>query len=214
MSGEQIDSYIRDLFVHEDDALRGALTSAQAAGLPSIHVPPSLGKLLHILTRALGAKKVLEIGTLGGYSGIWIARALPDDGHLITLEVSTHHATIARDNFARAGVAGRVDVRVGMALDSLPNLRNEAPFDLICIDADKDNYPSYLEWAIQLARPGSLIVADNVLRGGAVINPPAGDLGAKAIHDFNKMAAEHTRLDAVILPNRDGRDGILIATVR
>lgn len=214
ISGEQIDAYISDLFVKEDDALRGALDSARAAGLPGIQVPAPLGKLLSILTRATGAKKILELGTLGGYSGIWMARALPAGGTLISLEVSPHHAEVARGNFSRAGVSDKVEVRVGAALDTLPTLQGEAPFDLVYIDADKDNYPAYLDWAIRLARTGTLIVADNVLRGGAIINPASRDAGAQGIHELNRKAAEHPRLEALIVPNRNGHDGILIATVR
>src|SRR5262249_3110615 len=139
---------------------------ARAAGLPAIQVPTELGTLLGILAQAVGAKKILEIGTLGGYSGTWLARSLLPGGKLITLEVDPHHAEVARRNFERTGVADRVIIRVGPALETLPDLRSEAPFDLIFIDADKDNYPSYLDWAVELARPGALIVADNVLQGG------------------------------------------------
>ena len=212
--GNQIDTYIANLFIQEDDGLRSARESAQAEGLPSIHVPAALGKLLGILTRASGAKKILEIGTLGGYSGIWMARALPPDGRLITLDVSAHHADVARRSFERAGLADRVEVRVGSALETLPTLQAEAPFDLVYIDADKDNYPGYLDWAIRLSRPGTLIIGDNVLRGGAIITPEPGDAGASGINAFNRQAAEHPRLDAIILPNRNGRDGVLIATVK
>ena len=212
--GTQIDTYIADLFIQEDDALRSARESAQVEGLPAIHVPAALGKLLGILTRASGARKILEIGTLGGYSGIWMARALPSDGRLITLDVNAHHADVARRSFERAGLADRVDVRVGPALETLPTLQAEAPFDIVYIDADKDNYPGYLDWAIRLSRPGALIIGDNVLRGGAIITPAAGDAGASGINAFNRQAAEHPRLDAIILPNRNGRDGVLIATVK
>ena len=177
-------------------------------------VPQPLGRLLGILVRAVGARRVLELGTLGGYSAIWMARALPTDGRLISLEVNPHHAEVARANLARAGVAERVEVRVGQALDLLPAVTAEAPFDLVFIDADKVSYPAYLEWAVRLVRPGGLIVADNVLRGGAVIDPSPADVDARAIYEFNRRAAAHPRLDAIILPNRGGRDGILIAAVR
>ncbi len=213
VTGEQIDAYIGGLFLQEDEAQRAALQSAKEAGLPSIQVPAALGKLLAILIRATGAKKVLEIGTLGGYSGIWMARALPSDGRLLTLEVNPRHAEVAQRNFERAGVADQVEVRLGAAVETLPQLRSEAPFDLVYIDADKDNYPAYLEWAIRLARPGTLIVGDNVLRGGAIIEPAEDDAGGQGIHDFNQQAAAHPRLEAVILPNRNGRDGILVAAV-
>ena len=213
-AGEQIDSYIQTLFLEEDAGLRGALESARAEGLPAIQVPAALGKLLGILTRASGARKILEIGTLGGYSGIWMARALPEGGKLISLDVSAHHADVARRSFERAGVADRVEVRVGPALETLPTLQSTGPFDLIYIDADKDNYPGYLAWALRLSHPGTLIIGDNVLRGGAIISPAEGDAGGKGINEFNRQAAEHPKLDAIILPNRSGRDGVLIATVK
>jgi caffeoyl-CoA O-methyltransferase len=211
---QPIDAYILELFAREDGSQREALASARAAGLPSIQVPAALGKLLHILTRAVGARKVLEIGTLGGYSGIWLARALPPNGRLISLEINPHHAEVARENFVRAGVADRVEVRVGPALETLPALSAEAPFDLISIDADRDHYPAYLDWALRLSRPGSLIVADNVLRDGKVIDPPGGDSAMKAVHEFNNKAASHPGLEAIILPNRDGHDGVLVAVVK
>jgi caffeoyl-CoA O-methyltransferase len=213
-TGERIDAYIAELFLPDDETLRACLESARAEGLPAIQVPPALGKLLSILTRATGARKILEIGTLGGYSGTWMARALPAGGRLITLDVNPHHAEVARRSFERAGVADRVDARVGPALETLPTLQSEAPFDIVYIDADKDNYPGYLDWAIRLSRPGTLIIGDNVLRGGAIIAPGAGDAGGQGIHEFNRRAATHPRLDTIILPNRNGRDGILVAVVR
>jgi caffeoyl-CoA O-methyltransferase len=211
---DRIDAYIRELFIPDDDALRSAVGAMQAAGLPTIQVPPPLGRLLGILVRATRARRVLEVGTLGGYSAIWMARALPADGRVITLEVDAHHAEVARANLARAGVAERVEVRVGHALDLLPAMETDVPFDLAFIDADKVSYPAYLDWALRLVRPGGLIVADNVLRGGAVINPSPDDEDVRAIHEFNQRAADHPRLDAIILANRGGRDGILIAAVR
>src|SRR5205823_3637063 len=158
-----------------------------------------------ILARAVGAKKILEIGTLGGYSGSWLAQALSPGGKLLTLEVNPRHAEVARHTFERTGVADRVSIRVGPALETLPLLRSEAPFDLIFIDADKDNYPAYLGWAIDLARPGALIVADNALQGGRVLDGPSTDPGVAGIQEFNRRAAEHPRLSALILPMRDGR---------
>jgi len=211
---ERIEAYIQDLFLEEDEALRQARERAQEAGMPGIHVPATLGALLAVLVRGNSAHKILEIGTLGGYSGIWMARALPPDGRIISLELSAKHADVARQNFQQAGVGNRVEVRVGPALETLPTLSHEAPFDLIFIDADKDNYPAYLDWAIKLSRPGTLIVGDNVLRGGAIIDPAPDDAGAQGIHEFNRRAATHPRLDAIILPNRDGRDGVLIAAVK
>lgn len=213
-SGKDLASYIQGLFVHEDDTLQRARTDARAEGLPSIQVPGELGVLLGILARAVGAKKILEIGTLGGYSGTWLARALPPEGKLITLELDPHHAEVAQRTFDRAEVADRVTIRVGPALDTLPDLRSEGPFDLIFIDADKDNYPGYLDWAVTLARPGTLIVADNVLQGGRVLANPPPDAGAAGIQQFNRSAARHPRLSALIIPMRDGRDGVLVAVVR
>lgn len=211
---KDLTTYIQELFVHEDDALQRARADARAEGLPGIQVPGELGVLLGILARAVGARKILEIGTLGGYSGSWLARALPPGGKVITLEVNPHHAEVARHTFEGTGVADRVTIRVGPALETLPDLRSEAPFDLIFIDADKDNYPGYLDWAIALARPGALIVADNVLQGGRVLADPPPDAGVAGIQEFNRRAAQHPRLAALILPMRDGRDGILIAVVR
>jgi predicted O-methyltransferase YrrM len=213
-NGKEIAAYIQKLFVHEDDASRRAREEARAEGLPGIEVSAELGRMLGILARAAGAKKILEIGTLGGYSGIWLARALSLDGKLITLEVNPHHAEVARRNFERAGVADRVAIRVGPALETLPDLRGEAPFDLVFIDADKDNYPSYLDWALALSHPGTIVVADNVLQGGRVLANPPPDAGAAGIQEFNRRAAEHPRLDAIILPARGARDGILVAVVR
>jgi predicted O-methyltransferase YrrM len=213
-NGKEIAAYIQRLFVHEDNALQRAREEAWAEGLPGIEVSAELGALLGILARTVGARKILEIGTLGGYSGSWLARALPPGGKLITLEVNPHHAEVARRNFERAGVADRVVIRVGPALETLPDLRGEAPFDLIFIDADKDNYPSYLDWAIGFSRPGALIVADNVLQGGRVLANPPPDAVAAGIQEFNRRAAQHPRLDAIILPARGAWDGILVAVVR
>src|SRR5918911_4905243 len=211
---DRIDAYIRELFIPDDDALRNTTSTMQAAGLPTIQVPPPLGRLLGILVRAVGARRVLELGTLGGYSAIWMARALPADGRLISFEVNPHYAEVARANLARAGVAGRVEVRVGQALDLLPAVTVEAPFDLAFIDVDKVSYPAYLEWAGRRGRRGALIGPNNGWRGGVVTPPPPPEGAAPASHELNRRAAAHPRLDAIILPNRGGRDGILIAAVR
>jgi predicted O-methyltransferase YrrM len=213
-SSKDLGAYVQRLFVREDNALRQARQEAQAEGLPGIQVPGELGVLLGILARAAGARKILEIGTLGGYSGTWLARALAPGGRLITLEVNPHHAEVAGHTFERTGVADRVTIHVGPALETLASLRIEAPFDLTFIDADKDNYPSYLDWAIALSRPGALIVADNVLQGGRVLAHPPPDPGAAGIQEFNRRVAAHPRLDAIILPARDGADGLLVAVVR
>src|SRR5262249_45315235 len=168
-----VDRYLTDLFVPPDPALEAALQASAAAGLPSINVSPNQGNLLQLLARVRGARAVLEIGTLGGYSTIWLARALPEGGRLITLEADPRHAEVARANLARAGLAGVVELRLGPALATLPRLAAEGrgPFDLIFIDADKEGYPDYLTCALKLSRRGSLIVADNVVRKGAVVDP-------------------------------------------
>src|SRR5262245_13068460 len=163
-----VDRYIDDVLVASDPALDAALAASVADGLPQIAVSPSQGKLLHLMARAQGARRILEIGTLGGYSTIWLARALPRDGRLVTLEAVAKHAEVARANIARAGLSQLVDLRVGEALATLPALVKEGPFDLIFIDADKENNPSYFQWALKLSRRGSLIVIDNVVRDGRV----------------------------------------------
>ena len=206
-------SYIRDLFLAPDPQLEAALQRAAAAGLRSIQVPPELGRLLGILVRATGARRVLEIGTLGGYSAIHLARALPADGRLISLEIDERHAQVARENLSEAGLADRAEIRVGAALDLLPALGGDAPFDLAFIDADKGSYPAYLEWCLRLVRPGGMIVADNVLSRG-VVSPTDDDVDGQAIAAMNEAAARDPRLDAIIVPARDGRDGVLLAAVR
>ena len=211
---DRVETYIKDLFLPRDEALASALSAMQQAGLPAINVPAALGQLLGILVRANGARRVLEIGTLGGYSAIWMARALPTDGRLVSLEADAHHAEVARANLERAGVAARVEIRLGRALDLLPSLDGGALFDLAFIDADKGSYPAYLDWTLRLVRPGGLIVADNVLRGGAVIDAANAGDDVRAIDQFNRAAAADPRLDAIILPNRGGHDGILVAVVR
>lgn len=209
-----IDTYIHDLFIPNDPTLAAVTERSDAAGLRHISVPPTLGRLLGILIRATGARRVIEIGTLGGYSATWMARALPADGKIISLEVDPHHAEVARSNWERAGVSEKIEVRVGRAVDLLPVLASDAPFDFAFIDADKRSYPDYLAWAVEHVRVGGMIVGDNVLRRGRVINPDAADLDGIGMARFNEMAAHDPRLDALIVPNRDGRDGFLLATVR
>src|SRR5579885_2001333 len=162
---QRIQDQIARIFAPEDDALRNALVSAKQAGLPEIQISPIQGKFLQLMAAACNARKILEIGALGGYSGIWLARALPAGGRLITLEINPTHAEVVRNSFKRAGVADRSEVRVGKALDLLPQMESEAPFDLVFIDADKTPYPQYLDWALRLTRPGSIIVADDCVRG-------------------------------------------------
>lgn len=209
-----IATYIRDLFLEPDAQLEAALQRAAAAGLRSIQVPPELGRLLGMLVRASGARRVLEIGTLAGYSAIHLARALPADGRLISLEIDQRHAQVARENLAHAGLADRAEIRVGAALDLLPTLSADPPFDLAFVDADKEPYPAYFEWCMRLVRPGGMIIVDNVLSRYGIIHPQSGDTESQAIAAVNQAAAHDPRLDAIILPVRDGRDGVLIAVIR
>ncbi|WP_320781848.1 O-methyltransferase [Streptomyces sp. CRN 30] len=212
-----VDDYFNELLVQEDDALTAAASVSATEGLPAIQVAPNQGKLLHLLARVRGARKILEIGTLGGYSTIWLARALPRDGHLVTLENDPHHAEVALANVARAGLEDIVDVRVGAALESLPRLAEEGagPFDLVFIDADKPSNPAYLRWALELTRPGSLIIGDNVVRGGAVTDPENDDPSVQGIRRFVQDIAEHPRLTATALQTVGGKgyDGFTLALV-
>jgi caffeoyl-CoA O-methyltransferase len=213
-----VDAYIDGLFVPGDPALEGALRAAAEAGLPEIHVSPAQGKLLYLLARLCGARRILEIGTLAGYSAIWLARALPEGGRLVSLEFSPQHAGVARANLERAGLAARCEVIVGPALESLAALasRGEAPFDMIFIDADKPGYTAYLDWAVRLARPGSLLVADNVVREGRVLSPDPADASAIGARDFNAALAADPRVEAVVvqLVGAKGHDGVALAVVR
>ncbi|HKW00325.1 MAG TPA: O-methyltransferase [Vicinamibacterales bacterium] len=211
----QVDQYIERLFVPPDSALDAALAASTAAGLPAIAVSPAQGKLLQVLATAIGARRMLEIGTLGGYSTIWLARALPPDGRLITLELEQKHADVARANVARAGLSAVVDVRVGPALDQLPSLRSEGPFDLIFIDADKGGYTEYLSWAITLARPGALIIADNVVRDGKIVDASSTDANVQGIRRFNEALAKERRVSATEIQTVGvkGYDGLAIMVV-
>src|SRR5579859_1581545 len=198
-----IDRELQVRFAPEDAALRGSIARAQAEDMPAIQISPLQGKLLQVLALACGARAILEIGALAGYSGVWLARALPSNGKLISLEVSPKHAEAVRATFAEAGVSDRAEVRVGSALDLLPTLVPDTPFDLIFIDADKENYPHYLDWAIKLSRVGSLIVADNVIRAGSVFQTPPPDENAVGIAAYNRQILEHPRLVSVAFPNDD-----------
>ncbi|HEX6503029.1 MAG TPA: O-methyltransferase [Terriglobales bacterium] len=212
-----VDRYINDLLIPPDAALDAALEASRAADLPPINVSPAQGKLLHILVRIQGARRILEIGTLGGYSTIWLARALPDGGRLITLEASPKHAEVARKNIARAGLANVVDLRLGPALDSLKQMAAErvAPFDFIFIDADKPGYPDYLTWTLKLSRPGTLILADNVVRNGKVIDPSNDDPMVQGIRRFNQVLVSERRLTATTIQTvgSKGYDGFTLAIV-
>lgn len=212
-----VDRYITETVTPADPVLKAALDGSAAAGLPEIQVAPNQGKLLHMLARVQGARAILEIGTLGGYSTIWLARALPQGGRLITLEADPKHAEVARANIARAGLSGVVDLRLGQALDTLPKIAAEGrgPFDLIFIDADKANIPDYFTWALRLTRPGSLILVDNVVRGGAVIEPKSEDGSVQGVRKFFAMLAAEPRVTATAIQTVGvkGYDGIAIALV-
>ncbi|HVB32429.1 MAG TPA: O-methyltransferase [Gemmatimonadaceae bacterium] len=212
-----VDRYISDLFVGQDATLDAALADSAAAGLPDIQVSAPAGKLLHLLARAVGARSVLEVGTLGGYSTIWLARAIAPGGRLITLEVNPTHAAVARANVARAGVSDIVDVRLGRALDSLPQLVAEGagPFDLVFIDADKPNIAEYFTWALRLTRPGGVIIVDNVVRNGAVIDAASDDVNVQGVRRFNELAAANRRVSTTVIQTvgSKGYDGFSLSVV-
>jgi predicted O-methyltransferase YrrM len=213
-----VDSYIVSNLLPHDPALEQALQSNAAAGLPSIDVAPNQGKLLHLLARIHRAERILEIGTLGGYSTIWLARALPANGRLLTLEVNPHHAEIAAANVARAGLSAIVDIRVGPALETLAALQLErtASFDLIFIDADKPNNPTYLDWALKLSHSGTLIIVDNVIREGDVIQTNSSDARVQGSRRLFEAIAANPHLDATALQTvgSKGHDGFVLAIVR
>jgi predicted O-methyltransferase YrrM len=212
-----VDQYFDDLLLPPDDALEAALKASEAAGLPQIQVAPSQGKLLHLLALTLGAKTILEIGTLGGYSTIWLARAVPAGGKVITLEADARHATVARSNFARAGLENAIELRLGKAIDTLPQLAHEGrgPFDLVFIDADKPSTADYFEWAMKLTRPGSLIIVDNVVRKGGVVDANNPDQNVQGIRRFVAALAAEKRITAtwVQTVGVKGYDGLCIGRV-
>ncbi|MER6997948.1 O-methyltransferase [Streptomyces sp. NPDC000410] len=212
-----VDDYFNELLVQEDGPLLAAARESDAAGLPSHQVAPNQGKLLHLIARLRNARTILEIGTLGGYSTIWLARALPEGGRLVTLEADEEYATVAAANIARAGLEHVVDVRVGKAVDSLPRIAEEGvgPFDLVFIDADKPSNPDYLEWALKLTRPGSVIVGDNVVRDGAVTDPNSSDPRVQGVRRFTELIAAHPRLTATTVQTvgAKGHDGFTLALV-
>lgn len=210
----EIDRYVEDLFATNDEVLKETLRESEAAGLPEIQVSPNQGKLLSLLVEISGARRILEIGTLGGYSAIHFARALPENGSLISLEVDEHHVEVARKNIQRAGLEDWIEVRAGNAHDQLAAIVESGiePFDMIFIDAEKEGYPAYLERALELSRPGSLILGDNAIRGGSVLEPEDGS--AHAIREFNERIARHPQLSAIILPLiRERIDGLAIVRV-
>lgn len=221
-----IEADVTRLFAAEDEALQYTLTTASQEGLPAIQISPIQGKFLQLMAATCNARKILEIGSLAGYSGIWLARALPPDGRLITLELNPHHAEVVRKSFARAGVADRTEVRVGKALDLLPQLESQAPFDLVFIDADKSPYPQYLDWALRYSRPGSIIIADNVIRRGSGLHSPGDestkglyeytdDDVVKGVYEYNQRIASNPRLVSLVLPmDDDYTDGFAISVVK
>jgi predicted O-methyltransferase YrrM len=213
----EVDNYICKLLAPGDAALDGALRDSEAAGLPTIQVSPSHGKMLHLLAKAIGARRILEIGTLGGYSSIWMGRALPAGGKLITLEAAARHAEVARANIARAGLDGVVEVRLGKAVDSLAKIAEEksGPFDLIFIDADKPSYPDYLAWALKLSRKGTLLIADNVVRAGHVADPNCQDAMVRGVQRFNELLAAEPRASATIVQTVGAKeyDGFAMAVI-
>lgn len=212
-----VDSYITEKLVSPDSALEAALEANAAAGLPAIDVAPNQGKFLHLLALLKGARRILEIGTLGGYSTIWMARALPTGGRLVTLEVDPKHAKVAQGNIDRAGLAGVVEVRLGPAKDSLAQLHKEGAeaFDLIFIDADKPSIPAYLEWAMKLAKPGTLILTDNVVREGAIVDAASADPAVQGVRTMFEMLAAEPRLKATAIQTvgSKGYDGFAMAIV-
>lgn len=212
-----VDNYITELLVPSDEALDGALRASAEAGLPAIQVAPNQGKLLSILAQSIGARSILEIGTLGGYSTIWLARALPPGGKLITLEIDPKHAEVARGSVARAGLSGVVEVRVGRAVDSLARIAAEGrePFDLVFIDADKPSNSDYFNWALRLTHPGSLIIVDNVIRSGKVVDAGSQDAAVQGVRRFNEVLKAERRVTATAVQTvgSKGYDGFAIAFV-
>ena len=214
---EQVDAYIGNLLGEEDEALKSAIKAIDAAGIPQISVTANQGKFLQVLAKLASAKKILEVGTLGGYSTIWMARALPLDGKLITLEIDRAHADVALENFKNAGVENKIALRLGPALETLPALLNEnaGPFDMIFIDADKPPYPEYFEWALKLSRPGTLIIADNVIREGKVLDENHPDDKVQGVQRLNKMLSGNKKVTATIIQTVGAKehDGMVIAVV-
>nr|WP_299405434.1 O-methyltransferase [Acaryochloris sp. IP29b_bin.148] len=212
---EAVDDYFVDLLISSDPVLEAALHDCDSARLPQHHVSPNQGKLLHLFVQIQGTRRVLEIGTLGGYSTIWLARALPSDGYLVTLEANPHHAEVARKNLARAQLMDKVDLRVGNALETLPELQSAAPFDFIFIDADKPNNPYYLDWALRLAKPGTVIIGDNVVRNGEVANAQSSDPKVQGVRSFCELLAANPRVSATAIQTvgSKGYDGFAIARV-
>ncbi|MET0182135.1 MAG: O-methyltransferase [Caulobacterales bacterium] len=209
------DRYFESAILKDDDALRGALSESKAAGLPAIAVSPLQGKQLYLIAKMIGAKKILEVGTLGGYSAIWLARALPPGGKLVTLEYEQKHADVARKNLDRAGVGALVDIHVGAAIGTLPKLASEAPFDLFFIDADKASNPDYVAFALKYARPGSVIIVDNVVRGGRVLDAHSDNADIKGVRRMFAELEKEGRVEATVIQTvgDKGYDGYALIRV-
>jgi len=213
----EVDAYIERLFAADDGEGRQALAEAGRAGLPPINVSANEGRLLYLVARLTGARRMLEIGTLAGYSALWLARALPAGGQLITLEIDPDHAEVARQNLARCGLDERVEIRLGSAAASLRHMiaEGEDPFDLVFIDADKPSYCEYLELSLELAHPGTVILADNLIRGGRVLEQDSQDANVRAAQAYNQAIATHPRLESLVIPIiREKLDGLSISIVR
>jgi predicted O-methyltransferase YrrM len=213
-----VDRFVNDTLIPQDPVLDAALADGDTAGLPAISVTPAQGKLLMLLARIQGARRILELGTLAGYSTIWLARGLPADGRLISLEVDENAVRVSRANVERAGLSDRVEIRHGDALAALEALANDGaePFDLVFIDADKDRYPLYLPWVVRLTRPGGVIVGDNVVRDGTVVDPSKGDAGSAGVHRLHELLATEDRLEATTIQTvgDKGYDGFTLARVK
>ena len=210
-----VERYLVDTLVGGDPALEAAVAAQNAAGMPDIEVAPTGGKLLHVLARATGARRVLEIGTLGGYSTIWLARALNETGRVVTIEAEPAHAAVARASIDRAGVGERVEIRVGRGVDVLPALVDEEPFDLVFIDADKESNTIYLDWAARLGRPGALVIVDNVVRAGRIVDPTDESSQVAGVRAGLEMLRDDPRFEATALQTWDakGWDGIALAVL-
>lgn len=215
---ESVDQYISQLFHDEDDCLKATEQSILESGIPPISISPNQGKFLQILAKLCNAKKILEMGTLGGYSTIWMARALPENGTLVTLEIDKKHAEVARQNFNSCGLTSKIEIRLGKAIDILPKLETEGagPFDMIFIDADKPPYTEYFQWALKLSRPGTLIIADNVIREGKVLLDESPDEMVTGVKRFNEFLSQCPAVNATIFQTIGAKehDGMAIAIVK
>ena len=213
-----VDNYLGEVLVRQDRHLDNAVAASDAAGLPSIQVSPPQGKLLEIMIEMMGARNILEVGTLGGYSTIWMARSLPVDGHVVTIEIDPKHAHVAQENFNRAGLAQKIELRTGNAREILPAMIDEGagPFDFVFIDADKASNPDYFGWALEMSRPGSVIIVDNVIREGSIVDAESEDASVKGVRRLNELMAGNPRISVTALQTVGikGYDGFSVAIVR